>query len=325
MTGGRIKLNARISPPSALATWAGSVSMECRGEDCPCSLGRSVHPPVLMMFDPEAGGYEQAWLRCVAVWAAGSSAHTPGRICGQPGTHQIADVVVCEHHYRRMRAWMDDRDERDVTAAAEKARAINRNAARLDSERSATQAGLRAEEARQEKGRLREMARLQAELAREVEKERIRAEEAARAEVSVVYFVRRESDGLIKIGTSRSVANRLASIKRKRGPLMLITTTGGDHKRETEFHRKFAALRVEGEWFRPELPLLECVYALMKERPLEAAPGLPPIVARKEIGQMIWKIKIAPVRDMNIKRAAAREATLERRRLARHQQKVATA
>jgi hypothetical protein len=280
-----------------------------------------------MMFDQESGRYQQARLRCVAVWAAGSPAGNAGQICGQPGTHQIADVVVCEHHYRRMRAWMDDRDQRDVIAVTERGRAVNRAAARVERERLEQQSELRAEADRQEKERIRELARLQTELAREVEKERIRAEEAARAEVSVVYFVRRESDGLIKIGTSRSVAKRLVSIKRKHGPLMLIATAGGDHKRETEFHRKFAGLRVEGEWFRPELPLLECVYALMKERPIEPAPGLPPIVARKEIGQMIWKIKIAPVREMSIKREAARDAAREKRRLTgqQQQQQVATA
>lgn len=323
MTGGRVRLNARISPPPALATWTTSAIMRCEGDDCPCARDPFAHPPVLMMLNPESGTYERARLRCVAVWAAGSAAHRAGQICGQPGTHQVADVVVCEHHYRRIREWMNDRDQRDVIDAAEKVRAVNREAARLDHRRAIEQAvrhaELRAEAAQQEKERLREIARLQIEL----DRERVRAGEAARAEVSVVYFVMRESDGLIKIGTSRNLAKRLVPIKKENGPLKLAATAGGDHKQETALHRKFAALRAEGEWFRPELPLLEHVYALMKERPLEPAPGLPPIMARREIGSMIWKIKIAPAREMQRAKDVAREAAREARRLAREQRAAA--
>lgn len=278
-----------------------------------------------MMFDPESGTYHPARLRCMAVWAAGSGGHPAGRICGEPGTHQVADVVVCEHHYRRIRSWMNDRDQRDELNAVERTRAVNREAARLDRpraiEHAAQQAELRAEEIRQEKGRIREVARLQMEL----DKERIRAEESARAAVSVVYFVRRESDGLIKIGTSRTLANRLRTIKKEHGPLALIATSGGEHKQETALHRQFAGLRAEGEWFQPELPLLEHVYALMKERPLEASPGLPPIVARREIGSIIWKIKMAPLQEMRRKQEQAREEARGRRRLAREQRKMSAA
>jgi T5orf172 domain len=326
MTGGRIRLNARISPPPALATWIASGLMQCDGENCACQRDPFIHPPMLMMLNPESGTYERARVRCVAVWAApGSAAHRAGQICGQPGTHQVADVVLCEHHYRRMREWMKDADQRDVIDAREKVRAVNLEAERLDRQRAARQAKLRAEETRLEKGRLREVARLQAELAREVERERVRAAEAARAEASVVYFVRRESDGLIKIGTSRTPAKRLAYLKREHGALKLVAVAGGDHKRENEFHRRFAALRAEGEWFRPELALLECVYALMKECLLEPVPGLPPVVERIEIGRMIWKIKIGPVREMTRKRQAARDAANERRRIARQQRKAADA
>lgn len=324
MTGGRVKLNARISPPEALSTWTTAAILRCEGENCPCTR-YSAHPPVLMMFDPETGEYQQERLRCVAVWAAGSPAGKQGQLCGQQATHQIADVVVCEHHYRRIREWMNDRDERDVRTTAATANAIYQERARVGRLQAMEQARLNAEAARQEAEHAREAARLQAALAREVEKERIRAEEAARHEVSVVYFIRRESDGLIKIGTSRTLAKRLVSLKKVHGPLRLIATTGGDHRQETAFHRQFRAIRVEGEWFRPELPLLDCVYALMKERPLEAAPGLPSIVTRKEIGRMIWKIRYGPLREMRQREAELKEEVSEKRRLARERRKAAAA
>ncbi len=66
-------------------------------------------------------------------------------------------------------------------------------------------------------------------------------------------------------------------------------------------------------------PVLPQPHALMKARPAESAPGLPPIVPRREIGSMIWRIKMAPILEMRREKAEAKEA----RRLARERRKLA--
>lgn len=85
---------------------------------------------------------------------------------------------------------------------------------------------------------------------------RVRAERDARARKATVYYVRR-TDGLIKIGyTGRELRVRLYGLRREHGPLEVLTTHSGGYDAEQANHRRFAALRVTGEWFRPEPELL---------------------------------------------------------------------
>lgn len=308
-----MNINARISPP-VTAHSNFPVRMEC-GDDCPCKRGLPVHPPVVMIFDEELGEYRRAERRCVAIWPVSGPGHDSGRACGRPATHQVADVQVCEHHYRRIRDWMNERDKFDVRQAASTVAAIRAEELVLEERVAQYQRRLDRETAQLRTELAREQAALQIELDRQL----IQSLEAARAEVSRVYFVTRESDGLIKIGTSRDLPGRLKTLKREHGTLHLIATVPGAHKEETAQHRRFADLRAEKEWFRPELPLLEHLYALMKERPLEPAPGLPPIVARREIGSLIWKLRMAPTLERRRQEAEARE----KRRLARNRRKAA--
>lgn len=76
---------------------------------------------------------------------------------------------------------------------------------------------------------------------------------------SIVYYLHRPADGLIKIGTSIDHKSRFSDLRREHGPLRLLLAYPGTRAEETEAHGRFAALRVEGEWFRPELPLLKAV------------------------------------------------------------------
>lgn len=69
---------------------------------------------------------------------------------------------------------------------------------------------------------------------------------------SVVYVLRRESDGLVKIGTSTRLDERVRTLRRVHGPLDLLFTLPGDRELESELHARFWQQRVEGEWFREE-------------------------------------------------------------------------
>ena len=282
MTGGRVNINARISPSAPLYPWHRALT-ECAGDDCRCKkFGFPVHPPLLMTFNQECGEYREATQRCTALWAVAAEGRDRGRHCAEPATHQVADVLLCEHHYRRMREWMNTRDQRDALAAVRTAQIVHEEEMRLARKRAEQQRELDRETARQRTA-----------LAKEEARERVRAEEAARAEVSLIYYIRRESDGLIKIGTSRNLASRLGTHKRDHGPLQLMAVEGGSHKQENALHRQFAELRAEGrEWFRPGLPLLEHIYRIMREKPVEAAPGLPPIVNSRTVGGMIQKLRV---------------------------------
>jgi hypothetical protein len=73
---------------------------------------------------------------------------------------------------------------------------------------------------------------------------------------SIVYYLRRESDGLIKIGYTASYCARLTRLRAEHGRLRLLLATPGGRKEENEAHGVFAAHRVRGEWFRPGKPLL---------------------------------------------------------------------
>lgn len=69
-----------------------------------------------------------------------------------------------------------------------------------------------------------------------------------------VYFARRDSDDLIKIGWSRSVKIRMASVQGK-----VIGAIPGERDVEKIIHAQFDHLREEGEWFRPGDDLLEYI------------------------------------------------------------------
>lgn len=69
-----------------------------------------------------------------------------------------------------------------------------------------------------------------------------------------VYFAQRRKGGLIKIGYSRNVKPRVQTIRAK-----VIGAVPGEREVEKKLHKRFAHLRVRGEWFRPEDDLLEYI------------------------------------------------------------------
>ena len=81
---------------------------------------------------------------------------------------------------------------------------------------------------------------------------------------SGVYFI---SNGeAIKIGVSKDVVERMRGLQTASSrPLRLMAfLPGATGRDEAMLHRKFAHLRLNGEWFRPEAELLEYVFGLKR-------------------------------------------------------------
>ena len=82
----------------------------------------------------------------------------------------------------------------------------------------------------------------------------------------VVYYVRRGSDGLIKIGTSGLFRRRFTELQGEHGPMQVLLTHRGDRGTEEEMHRNFESLWVEGEFFRPGKRLLAWIVRIRKRQ-----------------------------------------------------------
>lgn len=111
---------------------------------------------------------------------------------------------------------------------------------------------------------------------------------------SIVYYLRRESDGMIKIGFSSTYKSRLTALRAEHGPLRLLLATAGARLSEQEAHKAFAAHRVtpRGEWFRPAKELL-----LYIQRARKAQDGrdtrLPEQVPLAEVRALIRDVQAA--------------------------------
>lgn len=91
-----------------------------------------------------------------------------------------------------------------------------------------------------------------------------------------VYFIQAEQGGPIKIGVCRDPHARLASLQTC-NPLKLriLGVVEGVEKDERRLHRRFAATRLQGEWFEPSGELLE--YVAIHAGPV---PWLRPVIRR---------------------------------------------
>ena len=76
----------------------------------------------------------------------------------------------------------------------------------------------------------------------------------------LVYFIRCGKNGPIKIGFTRNIDRRLAQISvYAPEPPECIGFFNGKEEDEAQLHKNFSALRMNGEWFRPDPVLLEFV------------------------------------------------------------------
>jgi hypothetical protein len=78
---------------------------------------------------------------------------------------------------------------------------------------------------------------------------------------SWVYFIQEGADGPIKIGyTGGNPRGRMAALQTGNAkPLNLLAWSPGTQDDEKALHERFALLRMVGEWFRAEEPLLSFV------------------------------------------------------------------
>lgn len=98
------------------------------------------------------------------------------------------------------------------------------------------------------------------------------------------YFVQR-SDGLIKIGFSARPQSRVKSLARQFNGLKVLAIVSSDFSGEFETHQRFDALRVDGEWFQPEQPLLDFI-DLAAQQPVPL-PKPKPRKARTEFDEIV--------------------------------------
>jgi hypothetical protein len=76
----------------------------------------------------------------------------------------------------------------------------------------------------------------------------------------MIYFVRDEARGLIKIGTTRRLALRLHGLRAEaKGDLTVLAVTDGARDEEASLHVRFESLWVVGEWFTPGPELLQFI------------------------------------------------------------------
>lgn len=119
------------------------------------------------------------------------------------------------------------------------------------------------------------------------DKERIQEAEAARGKYSIVYYLRRESDGMIKIGSTRRARSRFSELKTSYGPLRLLATHGGELREERDAQYRYDEFLAEGkEWFRPAPRLLRHILRVRTRHEVHAGTRLP-VAEIAEIRAMI--------------------------------------
>lgn len=73
----------------------------------------------------------------------------------------------------------------------------------------------------------------------------------------MIYFIKAEHSGRIKIGTTIRLSERLKAITKDAGePLRILAVVDGSFPEEKSLHDRFSHLRAFGEWFEPGDDLL---------------------------------------------------------------------
>lgn len=81
-----------------------------------------------------------------------------------------------------------------------------------------------------------------------------------------VYFIQGENGGPIKIGYTKDLKSRLSSIQTGHPDILkLLACFPANEKDEQKLHKKFDALRLRGEWFKPLQILLDEIDAIIEK------------------------------------------------------------
>lgn len=217
-------------------------------------------PPVLLIWDRPEGIYAESAFSAWCIFRPRTAGGSLGEMCAGEATCDLHGIPLCSVHYKHIRKkalaeFGDDAEWR-------------RRAERFALEEELSVPGrLRAEQAKLDARKQRLDQR-----ERKLEAARLRLQSELRQD-SVIYYLRRTSDGLIKIGTSRRFAARLNALRGEHGQLQLLLAHAGSYEREDELHGQFAALRVEGEWFRPEDVLLRWIISQRRRRDCQQWEG----------------------------------------------------
>lgn len=92
-----------------------------------------------------------------------------------------------------------------------------------------------------------------------------------------VYFVQNPGNGLVKIGYSGDLSRRVLAISNGLGcAVRVLRQLPGGPRTEKWLHRKFADLRVRGEWFRFD-------EAMMSVVPPDEVPCVPVVISHRDI------------------------------------------
>jgi hypothetical protein len=207
--------------------------------------------PVLFVWDEDKQEYAPATGPvCTARWASGGYSHAAGDICGEEPWRQVGDVWLCSHHYVRAQDWVWD-------AAREQHLTNEREREALDEERKQWERVLAN----------REQKRQAAAIQRRVQQ---------REATSLVYYIRRTSDGMIKIGFTSDIDKRMTDLQREHGELQLLHTAPGARPEEDALHKRFAAWNYQGEWFHPGRVLMRSIkHEREKNRPARVRGTVP--------------------------------------------------
>jgi T5orf172 domain len=102
---------------------------------------------------------------------------------------------------------------------------------------------------------------------------------------SILYFVRRDRDGAVKIGITTAFARRLADLRRQHGPMTPLGTVVGAATREKLAHLIFDHCRLDGEFFQPTEEVLSFVKKYADPPPIIETP---PARAPRATGTRPW-------------------------------------